>query len=431
MTPYSHLRRPQWGLHSWGRITAAALLLSAIGGGCDQLATVDADSGDGPDGSADGSGATGGTGADATGGQANASGGGLNVGLGSGGDGLGGAEGCADSSGTADFLPANLLFVVDKSGSMKCNPPPFDTECLEPKKVDDTQLSKWEITQQALTGTDGALAILQGQEGTSVGLITFPLDDHCEVPGDGEVTVPIQSLDASHFDSLQVGLAVEPDGQTPLAGAAIRGLEAIRRGIHSGELTGNNYLVVMTDGAETCQEEALDALLTFVDEARNFYNIRTYAIGAPGSEASRALLSEIAYRGGTSKSDSCSRDPQNAGEACHIDLTESTDFEDDLGAEFQGITEATSRCEFDVPQDALIDLSTVNVRLTPGDGGEEVLIERDAREDGEAQCDGAEGWQFTNDETQIVLCGQVCDDYLNDFGAQVRVVFGCIPTVVK
>jgi hypothetical protein len=409
------------------RIATSALILSAIGSGCDQTSTNDGDDGKGPDGSVDGAGANG---SGATGSET-AAGGGWVVVPGSGGNSLGGAEGCADSSGTADFLPANLLFVVDKSGSMKCNPPPYDSECLEPKKVDDSQLSKWEITQQALTGDDGALAILQGQEGTSVGLITFPLDDHCEVPGDGEVTVPIKSLGATHFTSLQTGLTVEPDGQTPLAGAAIRGLEAIRRGIHSGELSGNNYLVVMTDGAETCQEGALETLLTFVDEARQVYGIRTYAIGAPGSEDSRALLSEIAYRGGTSKNDACSRDPQDASEACHIDLTESLNFEADLGAEFQGITEATSRCEFEVPQDALIDLSTVNVQLTPGDGGDEVVIGRDTREEGKAQCEGAEGWQFSDDETQIVLCGQICDDYLSDFGAQVRVVFGCKPTIIK
>jgi hypothetical protein len=409
-------------------LVSAGLLLSFVGGGChNNSAEVDSDEstdlGSGSNGSTGGVVGVGGDGA-AAGGES------IVVEAVGGSDGLGGVNGCAESSSSTEFLPANLLFVVDKSGSMKCNPPPFDTECIEPQKIDEEELSKWEITQQALTGPQGAFSILGEQEGTSVGLITFPLDDHCEVPGDGEVSVPIAPLTDLQFQSLESGLNIDPDGQTPLAGAAIRGLEAIRRGIHSGDLAGNNYLVIMTDGAETCQEAALETLLTFVGEAHDLYNIRTYAIGAPGSEGSRGLLSEIAYLGGTSRAEDCSRDPATARESCHNDLTESANFEADLGEVFHGITEATSRCEFDVPQNALIDLDTVNVEFTPG-VGEAFLVGHDPQDEGRAQCEGAEGWQYTEDGTQIVLCGSVCAQYLTDFDANVRVVFGCNPTIVK
>lgn len=352
-------------------------------------------------------------------------------GNGNGTGGLGGGSTCAESEETADLVPANLLFVVDKSGSMNCNPPPIDDTCDNPVKVDEGELSKWEITQDALTGDSGALQVLAGQAGVSVGLINFPLDDNCEVVASGETTVPIAQLDDEQLTALQEGLNVVADGQTPLAGAAIRGLEALRLGIHAGDLSGDNYLVVMTDGVETCQVAALDDLLTFVEEAEKYYGIRTYAIGAPGSEGSRALLSQIAILGGTRKTDDCADTPTEASESCHIDLTESTDFEADLGAEFQGITEATTQtCEYDVPQNALIDRNKVNVEYTPS-GGQKDLVVQDPPGPGDEQCEGAEGWQYTADGTQIVLCGEICEEVLSDPGAKVRVVFGCQETVVR
>lgn len=344
---------------------------------------------------------------------------------------VGGGSSCAESTASADLVPANLLFVVDKSGSMNCNAPPTDPSCTVPQKVSSSEPSKWEITQDALTGPSGALQTLAGQVGVSVGLINFPLDDNCEVPASGDVTVPIAALDADQLEAIEAGLDVTADGQTPLAGAAIRGLEALRLGIHAGELEGKNYLVVMTDGSETCQVSALPDLLEFVEEAEKYYSIKTYAIGAPGSEGSRALLSRIAVLGGTRKSDSCEQDPGDASESCHIDLTESDDFESDLGSEFQDITEATTQlCEYDVPTNALIDRAKVNVEYTPG-GGEKELVPQDPPNAGDAQCEGAQGWQYAEDGSKIVLCGQICDDILADPKATVRVVFGCRETVVR
>src|SRR6478735_1613276 len=111
------------------------------------------------------------------------------TGGGNGSGGLCGALSCAESTETADLVPANLLFVVDKSGSMNCNPRPTDLTCDNPIKVDENELSKWEITQDALTGSSGALQVLAGQAGVSVGLSLFPLDDNCQVVESGDVSV--------------------------------------------------------------------------------------------------------------------------------------------------------------------------------------------------------------------------------------------------
>ncbi len=377
-----------------------------------------------------------GTNSEGSGASSSGAGKGSNIDLGLGGargsgaaasSGQGATVSCSESDEEATLVPANLLFVVDKSGSMNCNA--FDSECKLPEKIDSTELSKWEITQDALTGGNGALQTLAGQVGVSAGLIAFPTDAHCGVPAQGDVTVSLDSLTVDQLASLGEGLSLAAAGETPLAGAAIRGLEVLRRGIHSGELEGDNYLVLMTDGVETCQTDAIENLKDFVTEAEKFYGIRTYAIGAPGSEGSRALLSEIAVLGGTRKSTDCKEDAADASEACHIDLTTSTEFAKDLGAEFRGITEETANtCEYDVPANALVDPKLVNVEYTPS-GGKKSFIAQDAVQAGEGQCENAEGWQFSPDGKQIVICGTVCDDILSDAGADVRVIFGCQETV--
>ncbi len=338
---------------------------------------------------------------------------------------------CAEGQASAELVPANLLFVVDKSGSMNCNPPPIDNACLTPEKADASEDSKWQITQRALTGPEGALPTLLDQEGVSVGLLAFPTDDFCAVPEEGQLTVSVDTLTESHLDELTAGLSLDADGQTPLAGAAIRGLAALRAGIDAGDLRGNHYLVVMTDGAETCQIGALAELLWYVEQAHYYYGIKTYAIGAPGSEASRALLSELSILGGTRKSEDCKKTPDDASESCHIDLTESTAFAADLGAEFEGITqEAASTCEYDVPEGALIDRSKVNVQYTPPQGDPQ-LVPQDPRQSGTLQCEGADGWQFTPDGNKIVLCGDLCDSIRTEPDSEVRVIFGCRETVVR
>lgn len=338
---------------------------------------------------------------------------------------------CAEGEASAELVPANLLFVVDKSGSMNCNPPPTDPLCLSPEKVDSGELSKWEITQEALTGESGALQTLSGQEGISVGLLAFPTDDFCAVPAEGELTVPMSELTSDHLGALTTGLSLVADGQTPVAGATIRGLHALRDLIDRGEITGKHYLVVMTDGAETCQVGALDDVLWYVEQANYYYGIKTYAIGAPGSEGSRALLSEIAVLGGTRKSADCKTDPASAAESCHVDLTDSTDFAADLGDEFNGITEQTAAtCEYDVPTGALVDPTKVNVEFTaPGEAPQ--LVPMDPRASGQRQCEGANGWQFGPDGTKVVLCGDLCDSVRSEPDSTIRVIFGCRSTVIR
>ena len=61
--------------------------------------------------------------------------------------------GCATAGQTATLVPANILFIIDRSGSMNCNLPPItasaDCEAMAAKK-DPNSPSKWEVVRDAL-----------------------------------------------------------------------------------------------------------------------------------------------------------------------------------------------------------------------------------------------------------------------------------------
>jgi len=351
----------------------------------------------------------------------------------------GAGNACAEATTTAALVPTNLLFVVDKSGSMNCNAPPSDVECLLPEKKVPSEPSKWESTFDALVGQDvastediderGLFPRLLGTQGLSVGLITFPVDDRCEVLPRGELTTDIQSLDSAHVKTLRGALDLVPLGETPLAGAAIRGLDILRAGLVSGQLPGNGYLVLMTDGAETCQQAALTDLKDDVAVALDGFNIHTYVIGAPGSDGARSLLSELAFLGGTAASPECDHGSTTASVGdCHLDLTNSAVFAEDLAGVFAEIAASTqARCDFDVPQSAFVDPNKVNVVFTPG-GGEEQTIFFDDRDCATA----ADGWQYASKEKkQLILCGAACERVRADPSGRTDVVFGCRDAVVR
>ena len=47
------------------------------------------------------------------------------------------------------------------------------------------------------------------------------------------------------------------------------------------------------------------------------------------------------------------------------------------------------------------------------------------RDDSKDCYAGANGWQFSDDKTQILLCGTACSALQSDLGARVNVTFGC------
>lgn len=334
---------------------------------------------------------------------------------------------CAASTQQGVLIPANVLFLIDRSGSMNCNPPEGDSalneDCrVNPVKQNPNDPSKWDVTREALRG---ALDSLSGKPNVGVGISVFPKPDdvqNCRVAEAPDVA--IGRLDGTHRASIDAFLdGVAPRGDTPIAGTTILGYRYLSEQVRSGALTGNTFVVLFTDGAETCDPQYLGQLVDHDVPLATRYNIKTFVIGAPGSEDGRALLSQVAFNGLTPRSASCDHGATSANVGdCHFDMTTSTDFAGELASALQAISgDASLSCELDIPQNPSgggVDLDQVNVTLTSNGVANPVL-----RDDGPCEA-GADGWQYSADGTKIVLCGSVCDQ-ARSAGGQIEIELGC------
>lgn len=402
----------------------ASMALALWFGGCG--------SDDGGGGTAGGGGSANGSGTGGSSGSGGMALGGGGSGGGSGGISFGGGGGAGGSSGDAcattvvesTLVPANLFLVIDRSGSMDCNLPSDgqpSTQCEAfPKPIDTTKPTKWELTKTALEQAIDDLALAGN---TSAGMVVFPRPaSDCNVTQTPDVA--IGDLDATQVTALKTFLGgVVPKGKTPLAGATILSYAHLYELLKAGTLTGNLFVVLLTDGFESCAPAELGKLLsTDVPTAYNQLNIRTFVIGVPGSENGRALLSQIAYEGGTAKSATCTHTatPADVGD-CHFDMTKSANFSTDLQAALAQISGTVLSCEVNVPKPPpgkKINTNDVKVKVT----GNAVT------QDSSTTCDQANGWQFSPDKTKIFLCGTACDDAKKP-NAKIELDLGCLQDI--
>lgn len=341
---------------------------------------------------------------------------------------LHGSGACSAQSYASQAVPSSILFVIDRSGSMDCNPPPTQTTdaCnADSTRLDPSKPSKWEITTKAL---NDAFTGLAGSNG-SVGLSFFSTDDICGVSS--LPSVELAPASGAQLTALSASLAkTEPAGGTPIVGAVISAYHHLHEDLHA---PGNRYVVLITDGEESCgtkgsETDAADLaaarqqLLTVEVQKAREANIKTFVVGSPGSEGARDFLSELAFQGGTANDPNCVHGTANGN--CHFDLSTQADFATVLSTTLVKIGGKALGCQFQAPAGA--SASTTNVQYTQG-GGAPVCFKND-----NAPCDGgANGWQFaknadgTNDLTRVVLCGDACTKVKADPSTTVDVVLGC------
>jgi hypothetical protein len=187
-----------------------------------------------------------------------------------------------------------------------------------------------------------------------------------------------------------------------------------------GELAGDTFVVIVTDGYETCKSDELPKLLNEdVPKALNAMGVRTFVIGAPGSDEGRALLSELAVAGGTAIDPSCSFGPLQTDGNCHYDMTRSADFSTDLLRALSRINSEVMTCNVDIPSSpGGVNLEQVNVMVN---GVSQRMIP-------EGTCNSSDGWRYSDDLTAIQLCGEACRA-AKKRGSEVTVILGC-PTAI-
>ena len=344
---------------------------------------------------------------------------------------LEGSAKCDARSFKADELPTNILFVLDRSGSMACNPPPVQSvaSCnMTPIAADPKLPSRWEITVNALKGVFEKLKSTHA----SAGLSFFSVDNACGV--NSTPSVGLHPVSKPQFDALNAAMrGVSPRGGTPIVGAVVLAYSHLHE---EAKAQGKRFVVLLTDGEESCgfagkEENAADLaaarkhLLEVEVQKARAANIRTFVIGAPGSERARGFLSELAFAGGTARLPSCKHGTPDSDQGdCHYDLTQGADFGKVLETALSEISGHALTCEFPTP-DGMSRM--INVQYTASGNAKPLCLPFDQR-----ACEGgADGFQFakradgTDDLSRVVLCGAACERVRHDSGGSVDVVLGC------
>jgi Mg-chelatase subunit ChlD len=288
---------------------------------------------------------------------------------------------CATSSAAGQGIPASLVFMFDRSGSMK----------------DD---NKWVASTSAMK----AFFADPATQGLSASLQFFPQWDGkdlaCNESAYKTPAVAMRPLpDGAQFASVIDG--EKADGDTPTL-PALTGAIAYAHDLAAAGQKG--AIVLVTDGEPNhCGSDVKTVSKVAAAAAKD---VKTYVIGVGDALKN---LNAIAAAGGT-------------GSAILVSTTNPSQIADSFKAALGTIASQAMSCDYTIPappDGQSIDPNKVNVQYTPtGGSGATLTYSKD--------CTG-EGWHYDDPAApkQILLCPATCDVVMKDKGAKVNVFFGC------
>jgi hypothetical protein len=338
---------------------------------------------------------------------------------------LAGLGDCGTTTEHAQYDTANILLVIDKSGSMTDQPDGFT-------------LDKWDALKTAL---GSALNNVVGE--INFGLVLFPFaSDHqipldcsdgcCEVAtGTAAVNVPIEPGASGVSKVLDAVNGALPGGGTPTAAALTSALQYFTTG-DGAALKGQKFVLLATDGGPNCNIDNTcdaahctpnldgqcpagnccdqdgqycldDTSVVAQIQALKSAGVSTFVVGIPGSEMYAQYLDTFAVSGGVTNP---SAPPSYYAVSAKGGVQGLVDV-------FTSITTHLVR-NCDVPlESAPQNLDLVNVAVDC-----QVI----------PYADGA-GWKIAGaDQTTLTLEGDACHGIQTDGARRVDIVYGC-PTV--
>lgn len=328
---------------------------------------------------------------------------------------------CASATYTGKKIPASLLILLDRSASMRDG-------------------SKWSSAVSALKS-----ALSKSDDELPVGLLYFPegkfklnpfcitspttagcpaqlADNGCkDIKTTPDVPVDVLKTTRSIIESSLS--ATSPDGDTTPTRWALKNSWAYMQKLAAKS---DRYVVLVTDGEPTtytpagfglpemgleCKDQATIESETLA-ASTGTPAVKTFVIGAPGSEKAAPHLSRIAVNGKTRRTPTC--DP-GKGE-CHYQIGSSS-FETDLAKALEEITGKIATCIFEVPTGTDVDPNRVNVSVESS--GKTTDAYRDSSH--------ADGWDYTDDtKTRVEVFGPLCDEIkANPSTVSVKILLGC------
>ncbi len=314
--------------------------------------------------------------------------------------GFAGADACASVSENSNKVAVALLFMVDISGSMNCPVPELDPPCtVDPNKTYPE--TRWSEMNPALKGFFDSMA----SDGMWAGLSFFSRNGSCsekdyEKPDSEIALLPSASMNLDSTVDKQ-----KPAGSTPTV-PSLQGALNHADSWAAAHPDQNVVVVYATDGyPQGCSNNTIDQAAKIAAAAYNgAHQIRTYVLGVGPNLTD---LNAIAKSGGT-----------DAAEL--IDTGQ--DVTKQLTDKFNAIRSAVAvECTYSVPAPPAgqtLDLNKVNVEYN----GSEVGYNNTAT------CD--QGWQYANNDSQVVLCGSTCDQVKADPSAKIQIAFGCDTVII-
>lgn len=288
---------------------------------------------------------------------------------------------CATSSAAGQGVPAALVFMFDRSGSMKDN-------------------NKWGASTAAMKSFFGD----QSTSGLSASLQFFPQYQGknlvCDASGYKAPEVPMKALpDPSTFaQAIDSQDLLDNTPTLPALSGAIQYARDIQAGGQKAAV------VLVTDGEPNHCQSSVDSVATAAAGAAA--DVKTYVIGV-GDALSN--LNKIAAAGGT-------------GQAILVSTSSTSTITDSFKAALGAIASQALSCDYKIPappNGQSIDPNKVNVRYTgTGAAGSTLTYS--------ANC-AADGWHYDSaaGPSRIILCPSTCDRVMKDKGAKIDVFFGC------
>lgn len=337
---------------------------------------------------------------------------------------------CPDANGiyTAQKVPGNVLFLMDRSGSMQIKLTNGDTRWT------DTKTGLFNLLQ-SLPGTTraGAMMFPQGDAPIQCCWISSSINDvtcscatgqlpgianRCD-PATYAVPVPVAAISPQQVSDIEAYVS-SSDADfywgTPLAPALQAAIDQQKASPNDG----TKSVVLLTDGyptsCDSTQNPSANDIQHVIDAAASGSQdgVRTFVLGViDGTKGAKpAYLSPIAEAGGTSRTPNCT-----GTDDCFYALNNKT-FAQDLQAAFDEIQLQAFDCSFDVPQPqgGAPDFTKVNVQLQTQQGTQQVL--RDTTHQ--------DGWDYLPNQKHLQLYGNACTELKTDVKNQVEIVVGCI-----
>jgi hypothetical protein len=315
---------------------------------------------------------------------------------------------CAAQSMAAEKVPVDLYFMVDISGSMNCPVGPAGANCEVDPGPPYAAQTRWTEERAALKAFFGA----PESSGLGAGIAFFPKNNAsgqlaCTAADYATPSVEIAALPAALTGLSAMIDKQRPGGNTP-TNPSLQG--AIQ---HAREWAANNSghtvaVVYATDGYPrgcTSSNSITNAAAAAAQALQATPSIKTFVLGVGPNLTD---LNQIAVSGGTSQ-------------AYFVDTGQNVGAQ--LTAALASIrTSVTLACTYNVPPPPAgqqLDYGKVNVRYTNGAGDQNDLPKDPSASD----C--TQGWQYSADRSQIVLCGSTCDTVKNDPDGKIDILFGC------